>query len=427
MHLRLDAFGGELWAAVALSLALLNALAYAQWAKSKPALATPFAAGAALAITAALYVAAPERFGGFALALSLPLFAAFETWRAERGLRIAAVIVAPFAALALIAPEIVAPAASSPVLIGLSFGASACAAWIGARFFETGPARAKSAAAQSSLALCLFLLSAMASLIARHLFTAGAIGAPFENLGELGAHVLIWLGLAALMAWGIRKPGRRILFTLEILALGITLTLSLVVGLVLINPWWGLAPANAPSWNGLSVIFLAYAAPALLMLAYAHLRSRHGVETRAGVALAAGLALLFAALTLEIRRRYHGAHMADAPILPIEAWAYSAAWIGLAALMFALSAERQGKLLRYASLGLALITLGKTALFDLGGLNGLTRLAAFVGLVGAGGALVWFYRRFVLPGGAEQPKSAITETNLAKPEPRKTLAESPPG
>jgi uncharacterized membrane protein len=234
------------------------------------------------------------------------------------------------------------------------------------------------------------------------------------------------------MAQRFPKPGRRILIIAEAVALGIGISLALVAGLVLINPWWGLAPAPVPSWMGVSIILPAYAAPALILLLYGYLRGKSGAETRASVARAAGLTLLFAAIILELRRTYHGARMADAPILPVEAWTYNAAAFGLAALMFALSAERQGKLLRYASLGLALLTLAKAAIFDLGGLEGAARLAAFVGLIGAGGALIWLYRRLALPGGAAQPtneylKPDLPKPNLVKPEPAKSLAETPPG
>jgi hypothetical protein len=68
--------------------------------------------------------------------------------------------------------------------------------------------------------------------------------------------------------------------------------------------------------------------------------------------------------------------------------------------------------------------LAKTALFDLGGLNGTARLAAVVALVGAGGGLIWFYRRFVLPDGPAQAKTD------SRAEPAKALADpapTPPG
>ena len=415
LHARIGDLGQPLvWAGAALSIGALNALAHLQWAKTKPNLAAPFAAGAALAVTAALYVLVPTQFAGLALVWSLPILAGLELWRPERGLRLAATLLAPLAAVRLIAPEIYIPTASSPAVIALVFLLACAAALAAARLFENGPAGARSFAAQSCFALGITLLGMMATLLTRHAFTAGMIGAPYASLAEMGINTMIWLGIATLLAWHSGPRPLPVAFSLEMAAAGAAASHALAAGLILINPWWGLAPAPAPSWNGLSAILLGYGAPALMFLGYGALRRRHGLETRAGIAIGVGVLMLFVTTILELRRFYHGGAMVTAEILPAEAWAYNTALLGLAGLILALSADRAGKTLRFLSLGLALATLAKAALFDLSGLDGAGRLLAFLGLVAAGAALIWFYRRFILPSPAQRPKR-WADPNLLPP------------
>jgi uncharacterized membrane protein len=97
--------------------------------------------------------------------------------------------------------------------------------------------------------------------------------------------------------------------------------------------------------------------------------------------------------------------MAAAPVTQSEAWTYSVAALGFAALLLAGGAQRGGRLLRYASLGLALAALAKMAFSDLGALDGLGRIGLFLIIAVAAGGAVFFYRRFVLPPDPRQPKT----------------------
>jgi uncharacterized membrane protein len=416
-HARVAAFAPPLlWAGAAAAIAALNLIAYVQFARSRPAAASAFAAGAALAAAACLYVLTPRAFAPLVLGACLPALALAARFRDEAGLRLGAQILCVLILLRLITPQLFAATASSAPNIALVFLPAAAMALLAALVFETPAAKSGARAAQASFALSVVLFAAMATLIARHLATAGTIGAPYANLNEMGLNTLAWLGLAALLAWRFGPRPRLSLFVLEFAAFAGAATHALVAGGALINPWWGLTPAPAPDWNGLSSILFAFGAPALLFLFYAVLRQNQKLEARAIAAASIGLVLLFLTLNLELRRLFHGADMAHAAIMQAEAWAYSLAWLGFAALLLALSTLRREHALLLASLALALVALAKTALFDLGGLDTAARLSATLLLVAAGAGLVWVYRRANLPRGATRPKTmSRTDPNLAPP------------
>jgi uncharacterized membrane protein len=306
----------------------------------------------------------------------------------------------------------VVTATGVPILaLHLIFTAICClvAAWL----FENGRSGSNTRAAQYPFAAGLTLLACLGTLWLRHQTTAGSIGGPYESLIEMGANTLIWLGLAAALAGRFGPRPRASIFALEFLAFAGAATHALVAGLIFINPWWGLAPAEAPGMRGLNAIELGFGAPALAFLGYAYLRARQRMGARTRAAGAIGVTLLFATLILELRRMFHGAAMASAPVTSSEGWVYSIATLGFAAVLMSLSFEREGRMLRFASLGLALIAFAKMALFDLGALAGLPRVAASCALLAAGGALALVFRRHVLQAGPMH--SRLRDPNLTPP------------
>lgn len=398
----------ESWAGAAAAIAGINALSYLQLARGKPDAAAPFAAGAVLAVAAAFTALTLELYAPLAIAAALPLAAAAHRWRPEAGFRVAAFLLCAVLLIRLIAPQIYIATAAAPPMLALLFLSSAAACFIASVLFPR-----ITLAAQVCFALGLVLIALCASLVARHEFTGGLIGAPYSSLFEMGVNTLVWLTLALTLGWRFGPRPRAPLFTLEFLAFAAAATHVLVAGLAILNPWWGYAPAPAPGWRGFNAIEFAFAAPALLFFVYSLLRDRQGLPARAAAASAIGLVLLFAALALELRRLFHGSAMAVAPVAPAEGWAYSLATLGFAGLLLALSVERDSKPLRMLSLLLGLIALAKMALADLGSLEGGARLAAFVVILAAGGAMVWFYRRIVLP--PTLPRTAAQPNTLGDP------------
>lgn len=410
---RIGGFGGaQAWAAAALVIGGINAISYLQLRRAKPQAASAFAAGAAFACAAAFTAITPEPYQALGLALSLPLIALAERWRDEPGLRFAAGALCVLVFARLFAPQIFVATAGPTWLIATLFAPAAAAALLASALFTRRNQIV--AVAQGTFALALLLMATGISLIARHAFTVGAIGAPYASLAEAGLNTLIWLGAATIIAWW---HGARPIFglrALELLLFGAAATHALIVTGALINPWWGLAPAQVTGANFLNLIEFACLAPALLFFVYAWLRRRQGLIARAGASLGMGLVLVLLTLILELRRMFHGAAMASAPVTHPEAWAYSGAGLAFAALLLAIGADRNLLTLRYASLALALGALGKMAFSDLGALDGIIRIAGFLLIAAAAGGVVFFYRRFVLPPGPIRPKS-LTDPKFVPP------------
>lgn len=405
----------EYWAAAALTIAALDALVFVQIARAKPEASHPFAMGAAIAFAAALYAATPPPFAPLALALSLPLIALTDRWRQEPGLHWAGLALGALLLARLIAPEVFVLSASGPPLLAELFLPSAFAVLVASILYARG-----SSVAQTSLALAFVLAASFATLQARNFFTAGAIGAPYANLAECGFNTLIWLGLATLLAWQFGPKPRTYLFALEWLALAAAMIHVFIAGVIALNPWWGLTPSEATGWRGLDLIELAFAAPALVLLVYAQVRRRQNMTARAGAAEAFGFALLLLAIVLELRRLFHGAAMAQAAVTTSEAWAYSLAGLGFAALLYALSISRKRRALRYTAITLAVTALGKMALSDIAVLEGALRLVVFAILAALAGGLIWLGVRDLLPPGLL--RAPARPKNLADPN-----LNTPPG
>ena len=158
-----------------------------------------------------------------------------------------------------------------------------------------------------------------------------------------------------------------------------------------------------------NLLGLAYLAPAVLcwLLAAGQRFDLHA-RVRQALWIAAGV-LVFAYLTLEVRRAFHGSVISMSPermASGAEIYAYSAVWIVYSLVLLGLGIVRDSSVLRYASLTVLIVTLLKVFLSDMSDLTGLYRVASFLGLgltmIGIG----YIYRRFVFrPPLREAPQS----------------------
>src|SRR5262249_20810689 len=156
-------------------------------------------------------------------------------WRNEIGLHWAVLALGAALLARLVIPEFFIATASRPTLLAALFLPAAFAALVaGVMIMRT------SSVAQTSMALSALIAAAFASLLARNLFTAGAIEAPYANLGEMALNTLIWLGFATGLAWRFGPAPRTHLYWLEAVVLGAAATHEFVAGIVALNPWWGL-------------------------------------------------------------------------------------------------------------------------------------------------------------------------------------------
>jgi uncharacterized membrane protein len=109
------------------------------------------------------------------------------------------------------------------------------------------------------------------------------------------------------------------------------------------------------------------------------------------------LLLAFAYVTLATKRLFQGPILVAWYETVAEDYAYSAVWLafGIAVFLVGLVLSRQP--IRYAGLGVVSLVVLKVFLWDMAGLEGLYRIASFMGLglclVGIG----WLYGKFVMP------------------------------
>jgi uncharacterized membrane protein len=396
-----------LWAAAALVLALLDAFALERIGKRlggvdrAPDATAAFALGAAagafcavqfalegaglwLSMTLSLLVpvmaALDRRFSLGALRIAIGIVAFVVVWRLTLGLDPVRHTISVTPVFNEILPGYVVPIFA----LGL-------AAWM---YRKAGNAPRLAGGLEGG-ALALFAVGAFWE--ARHLFGGGRLLPGSGSIAEVGVMAAAWIGMAAVMAprFGPHpSPTRRIGET-TLAALGAFLALA-VNGLML-NPWWGEAPGPTPGWPVFNLLLVGFGLPALTLAAYAIAKRRQGFGGRAALAGAAATGLVFLNVTLEVRRWFHPDATHSGVMAPAETWAYTAAWIVLAAALLGLGLLRRKPTLRYASLAVLLAAIIKAFGFDMSALTGVLRALSYFALGAAVIATALIYQRFVFP------------------------------
>ena len=239
------------------------------------------------------------------------------------------------------------------------------------------------------------------------LWTAGEIALSRLPLFDQAVQSLWWITAAGLLLIEARRGRRRWTRAVGLGLLALSVAAVGFLHVVTLSPLvTGEPVGRLPVLN---LLGLAYAAPALLLLAIAS-GGLFGLPREARRVLAsAGGVLAFVWVTLETRRAFQGTdirlHGASWPG-DAELYAYSAVWIAFALALLATGILRASPLLRYAALAVLMATVFKVFLIDMSGLTGLLRVASFLGLgltlIGIGR----IYQRFVHAPGAGRATAA---------------------
>lgn len=228
--------------------------------------------------------------------------------------------------------------------------------------------------------------------------TAGGIDAPDYTLLEQSLQVLSWLAVAYGLQRRQRVDPRAVTRVAIYLLLGLAAGHIVLGALLNANPLWNWEPVG--NWPVFNLLFLAYLAPAALALPIAAELKREGRLDLAKIAEGGALFLAFVFWTLQVTQLFHGTLLPSGTTTDAEWYAYSVAWLVFAAGLLGLGMLTGRIALRYASLGLILATVAKVFLFDMAELDGLWRVASFVGLGLVLVAIGFVYQRWVLiPGG----------------------------
>ena len=248
----------------------------------------------------------------------------------------------------------------------------------------------------------------LVTLEVRQLFSGGYLGNISYSLSEQATHNLAWLAMAfGLMKIHERHPRPVLYWGWRILAGWATL--HLLAGAVLIaNPLF--TGDRVGEWHILNLLALSYGAPALLAALFAFSLRKQGLTAIANGAGVLVLLLLFVNLTLEIRHLFQGSQIAFGRTGDLEWYSYSLGWLLYAGLLLAAALATRIPALRYASLVIVLVTVGKVFLFDMAALTGLYRALSFIGLGGTLVGIGYLYQRFVFPPPASAPPAGDAET-----------------
>ncbi len=210
-------------------------------------------------------------------------------------------------------------------------------------------------------------------------------------------------GVAVLLLWKrLDHPG------LKYFALGL---FAAVCARLLLNPYV-LGYGDRGSMRILNWIAYTYLVPAAALFTASRIlgalevrRARpreaslysRGVAVLAGLLGLAGLAVVFAWLNLAVVDWFtEGERLTfDVSRQPARDLAFSLVWAVYAVFLLVLGVLRKGKVLRWASLLLLLLTLAKVFLYDLGELEDLYRVASLVGLAVSLIGVSLVYQRFV--------------------------------
>jgi len=247
----------------------------------------------------------------------------------------------------------------------------------------------------------LFTLLTIAILV-RHAMNKGVLSSDTPTLAEQSIYTLLAIGASAtLMALDLRRPS--IVFRTGSMAIGyLSMASVLFAHLLGMNPYFTSESTGAiPFFN---LLFLAYLLPGIAYGGAAWLaqgrRPNHYV-----MALAlSGAALVFAYVTLSVRRFYHGPDISDwKGFMQAELYTYSVVWLLLGVGLLVAGYRFRSTALRIASAGLVFIAVVKVFLIDMANLEGLFRALSFFGLGVALIGIGWFYQK-ALGGLARQEK-----------------------
>jgi len=242
------------------------------------------------------------------------------------------------------------------------------------------------------------------SLEIRQLFHGTSLVLRDIRIRELSCLIIAWLAIA--LGLFQAPDDRQSLYRAMARVVTGLATAALLLGpLLLVNPL--LTAQDVGTWPLLNWLIPAYLAPAVLVAMLA-LRLQNLNERWLAPSLAVlSLVLGFAFVTLELRQWFHGNRLDLGDVISAETYAYSVGWILYGVTLLAAGIVRGGAALRYASLAVIVLAVGKVFLVDAAALTGLYRVASFLGLGISLLAIGYAYQRFVFRR-EPAPLSAVT-------------------
>jgi len=158
--------------------------------------------------------------------------------------------------------------------------------------------------------------------------------------------------------------------------------------LLFLNPLWSAEEVSTRPL--LNVLLLAYGFPVIicgLIFRYYDSRFKRAAAAMTGIAA-------FVFISTEIRHLWQGQLDLDLPTSNGELYTYSIVWLVMAVLTMLAGGARYGMQVYRAGLALIFVVIGKLFLIDMADLEGLLRVASFMGLGLSLLGLAYLYQRF---------------------------------
>jgi uncharacterized membrane protein len=270
-----------------------------------------------------------------------------------------------------------------------------CAAMAWA-LYRIEPNRAKGRGFEIAAMIIAVLLVA---LQVRHGFQRGDMHV-FGSMGlvEAATYGIAWLVMAIALFALDRRARREMWFQSgAIIAALAAMQIMVVVGLME-NPLW--VRFDLGSMKLLNWLLYAFGLPLLLMgtaARMAHITAKR--ESMRGLCVAlywVAFVLSFALVSLEVRHAFQGSIiLAEQGLTPAENYTHTAAWLLYGAALLVLGIRLKQPIVRYVSLGVMILTVGKVFLWDMRQLRDLWRVFSFLGLGVSLLVLAYVYQRFV--------------------------------
>lgn len=398
------------WGGVALAVAVAYALAAVPVYRRSAADDEEHAAFCVLAaattslLTFSIGLELERRWIAAAWAFQVPILALLGAQLKVRRLHSIAACVAVLVVLHLLRPDVYgAPIRGWPLANTLlyTYGAPVAALFAAGRVMGRDGRASLSELVHALASLLAFML---VTLEVRHYFHPDDVRMAALPLAEAAALVVAWSALALLLHSAPRNWSARaapIAGDVAATAAGVMLLLGVAW---LCNP--ALRHESVGSLRILNGLLPCYGLPAAALVALGQCYDRLKRPAEALVAFGASLAVVFLLVTLEVRQWFHGEYLDAGLLTQAERYAYSAAWVTLGTALLALGIATRGLVLRWASLVVMLLAVGKVFLVDTAQLRDLYRVFSLLGLGVSLMLLAFLYQRFVFRRNGEAPLAA---------------------
>jgi uncharacterized membrane protein len=253
----------------------------------------------------------------------------------------------------------------------------------------------------------LILFAVFLGLQVRHGFHGSAMGDAIIGLFEWSTYAVVYL-LTAHTFLGLDRlvPGT----TKRAAGTGFAIlgTGAAVLGAGLIaNPLW--QPHAVGPWPVLNGLLYIYGLPAILIAYLARPAEQYGQQPVRLLIGFLSLALVFGLVSLEVRQGFVGSVLVleQSPVSMAEWYGYSLAWVILGIALVLAGIRFKSSALRYGSLVVMLLAIGKVFLLDTARLDDLYRVLSLLGLGLSLLGLGYLYQRYVFRRPGER---VITST-----------------